>query len=477
MCSLLAYFNCRDLGTTGSFLRSDYSVSCGSVEYNRFFYVALLGVAVVPIGIPLLFCMVIHHRFHPLLRNPSLLLHDNFAVEWRYYEVYDLIRKLLLTSLVVYVAPPDTSSQCLYLLLVDTTALILLAYSRPYANGNDDFLSSSLVTVECISFLLALIILSGIATEENYRTSSLYGTLFILALFALACFVPLTLALKFRAVRTRAQACVDKIFAASRGYGLTLPNLSRVVDSRRRLQDEVEDMRNTLHDIRLSMMDPVDLHDLYGLGSMSDEGSSIDGDGDDMYPPLSVLPRMQRTGVERTGVDCRIECNPLQPSHIHAPMAEGRVETVTNPVLASPQEDRDDRPRNSDWIHPEEAAAGSVALTALKKGTTTSPTSRSNDSMGEGYKDDGQFPSFPVQAHNERPNPPPIPPSPPTSTAAPRSRSAESHSQSPAIPSFPPPPIPSARPSHDSSKFCQQKKHETVDCDSNSEELPDTFQL
>jgi hypothetical protein len=84
-------------------------------------------------------------------------------------------------------------------------ALIILAYSRPYANINDDILSGVFISIECSAFLVALIIISGISDTEGYNTSALYSTIFIVLLMALGCMVPLTLAMKFTFFRTRFQ--------------------------------------------------------------------------------------------------------------------------------------------------------------------------------------------------------------------------------------------------------------------------------
>lgn len=267
---ILSYYNCRDLDSTGVFLRSDYTVSCESLEYQAFFYIAIIGTILVPIGVPVLFSLVVHYRYHPILLNPSLLLHDNFVNEWRYFEAYDLLRKLTLTSLVVYVAPPDTASQCLFLLLVDGTALLLLAYSRPYANGNDDFLSGVLVAVECISFLVATVIVSGIAEQDHYNTITLYNTLFVFILFSMVCIVPWTLGMKFKAISTRIDSLIEKILTKTEDYGLHLPSLTRL-DSRRRMQLEVEEMRETMHDIRHSLSDLAQIELMYRDTDDSDD--------------------------------------------------------------------------------------------------------------------------------------------------------------------------------------------------------------
>jgi hypothetical protein len=273
---ILSFFNCRNLGLTGTYLRADYTVSCESNSYQLFFFVAMFGTLLVPVGVPVLFSFVVHYRKHPLLLNPTLLLHDNFVTEWRYFEAYDLIRKLTLTSLVVYVAPPDTASQCLFLLLVDGTALLLLAYSRPYANSNDDFLSGVLVSIECISFFVATVVVSGIASQDHYNLNSLYNTLFALILFSMACIVPWTLALKFKAVSTRVDRILDLLMQKSEDYGLPLPALTRL-DSRRRMQHEVEEIKETMHDIRSSLSDLAHIELMYRDADEDDDEEDRNG--------------------------------------------------------------------------------------------------------------------------------------------------------------------------------------------------------
>jgi hypothetical protein len=226
---MLSVFNCRDLGVTGTFIRQDYSVSCESSWYEDLVLIAAFGTVLYPVGIPIFFYLVIRLRENPLFSAPSLLLYQNFALEWMYYEVYDLIRKLLLTSVVPFISPPDTPSQCLYLLSVDMIALIVLAYSRPYANEYDDLLSGFLITVECLLFLLALIVVSGISAEDNYNESALYNTAFVMILFTLVCVLPWTLMMKFQYVRDQFQLLGKRLKDAASRFGIFLPDLRRCV--------------------------------------------------------------------------------------------------------------------------------------------------------------------------------------------------------------------------------------------------------
>ena len=139
--NILSVFNCRDLGETGIYLRGDYSVSCDSDNYRSTYYLAIVGVIFIPIGVPIFFAALIYHRDNDWLKQPSFFLYGNFLPKWRYFEVIDLIRKLLLTSIVTYIGEVDSTTQCLFLLVIDTASLVVLAYSKPYQNSRDDFLS------------------------------------------------------------------------------------------------------------------------------------------------------------------------------------------------------------------------------------------------------------------------------------------------------------------------------------------------
>lgn len=234
----LSSFNCRYLGVTGTFLRSDYSVDCHSDVYTTSLYFSAISTVLIPVGIPLLFTLIIKNKSHPYLLVPSRLLYENFELEWEYFDVYDLIRKLMLTSLATFVSHPDSATRCLFLLCVDGTALVVLAYSRPYVHENDDFLSSSFVTVECIAFLVALVMLSNINTDDGWGSLAILNLLFVVTIVALFVFVPCSLAMKFRAINSRVHGALDKVSHTFANAGLQLPDLKRL-SSKYRISKEI----------------------------------------------------------------------------------------------------------------------------------------------------------------------------------------------------------------------------------------------
>jgi hypothetical protein len=64
-------------------------------------------------------------------------------------------------------------------------------------------LSTSLVTIECCAFFLALLIISGISDNESYNKEALFNILMGFILFSLCFLVPFTFLLKYDAFSSK----------------------------------------------------------------------------------------------------------------------------------------------------------------------------------------------------------------------------------------------------------------------------------
>jgi hypothetical protein len=127
---VISLFNCRDFGEAGIFIRRDTALSCESLTYQTYLPFAILGTLLYVVGIPLVFFVAVRNRRHEFWMTPGEFLHFNYTDSFKYYECYDLIRKLALISIVQFVAEPNCSSQALYLFGVDLLALLVLVYAR-----------------------------------------------------------------------------------------------------------------------------------------------------------------------------------------------------------------------------------------------------------------------------------------------------------------------------------------------------------
>ena len=204
-------FQCRDLGSTGNYLRVDYDINCDTSTYQSYSYLAGMGVLMYSFGIPVCFTLCILYRHHPLLVTGSELLYASYKKEYCYYGILQIIMKFLLTSALIFVSEPGQPSMALYLLVVDSFALVLLAFFCPYKSSSDNCLSILLVTAECCVFLVAFIILSGVSESDNYNEPYMYGTLYVIVLVSIFILVPLTFALKFDSCAQSAQSVLDYI--------------------------------------------------------------------------------------------------------------------------------------------------------------------------------------------------------------------------------------------------------------------------
>jgi hypothetical protein len=198
---MIQFLNCRDLGIAGTYLRSDYSVNCDSPHYQFFKIIAIFGILLFPVGIPLLYFFLIRYRRHPLVTDCAQILYGNFDKSWKYFEVYDLIRKLLLTSILLFIGTPDSPSRCLYLLIIDLISLNIISYCQPYFYFYDNFLATTFIIIEIMAFMIGLVITSEIYKSENYNYTAMFTTLIVMILTSVILITPVTFLLKLNIIR------------------------------------------------------------------------------------------------------------------------------------------------------------------------------------------------------------------------------------------------------------------------------------
>lgn len=243
---MMTSFQCRNLGLTGNYLRVDYDINCETAAYASYSYMAGIGVAIYSFGIPVLFSVVILYRHHPLLQA-SELLYSNYKPEYCYYGIFQIIWKFLLTSFLIFVGEPGQPSMALYLLVVDSFALVMLALFCPYKSNSDNCLSMLLVTAECCMFLVAFLILSGVAESDNYDEHYMFSTLYIIIFVSIFFLVPLTFAMKFDSFSRKAQKVLDCLcYIPKKSWDRTVESSQRFSTRKldKELGDEIKDFPN-----------------------------------------------------------------------------------------------------------------------------------------------------------------------------------------------------------------------------------------
>lgn len=208
-------------------------------KYSSFLLVAVINTILYPIGIPVFFYYLIRSRKQTWAAVPSVPLHFNFTRSWAYFEVFELFRKLLLTSVVGFVLP-STASQCLFLFVVDMLALLVLSVCRPYNSDSDDMLSGALITVECTIFLIAFLILSDVYVVDNYDKGAMLNTALVLIIISLCVLVPLNVMTKIPSLDKKLKATVTHFQEIITRWGIALPSI-RGLDARARYTKDIRE--------------------------------------------------------------------------------------------------------------------------------------------------------------------------------------------------------------------------------------------
>src|SRR4051812_3191573 len=98
-------FNCVDVEGT-RYLAADTSILCSGSRYASFVPLGITGIVLYPVAVPLFF-LVLLLRFRHQRRSPAVLpwlgfLFASFSDSMSYFELVDMVEKLLLTSVLVF---------------------------------------------------------------------------------------------------------------------------------------------------------------------------------------------------------------------------------------------------------------------------------------------------------------------------------------------------------------------------------------
>ena len=179
--SIFRLFDCSEVQGEW-YLTADFTVRCFEGEWNTFMGLAVLGILVFTLGIPLgLFVLLRRNRAHLYAEEcPAAELAQHAGVKRRlgavyeayephsyYFDLIDMLRRLLLTGGLIVLG--EASNVQIFLGgMVCACWLLVVVWRRPYGAYWDNALSAVL------SFQLLIIILSGMALEI-YRLTPSYA--------------------------------------------------------------------------------------------------------------------------------------------------------------------------------------------------------------------------------------------------------------------------------------------------------------
>ncbi len=134
----LSFFLCRTVDGT-SYLVADFTLQCGSEEWNKYLPLAIVAVLVYPIGIPCALFIALY-RVRRRLKHPHVqmsygLAYEAYLNEYWWWELIDMTQKLFLTSLLGFF---PASAQCGVGMTVCILYLLALLIADPYVRRIDD---------------------------------------------------------------------------------------------------------------------------------------------------------------------------------------------------------------------------------------------------------------------------------------------------------------------------------------------------
>jgi len=155
---VLESVNCRTLDNGRMYLVADFTIDCHSRYYLHHMPLIVLALAVYPIGIPLMFFLLLKYRrnVHPWDENLSFL-YKAYRRQYWWFEIYELIRKLFLTGLIIFIAA-GTATQVAIACLVCAITMCLHLKLAPYEERGDDILQAfSLAEILLVTYCALLL--------------------------------------------------------------------------------------------------------------------------------------------------------------------------------------------------------------------------------------------------------------------------------------------------------------------------------
>eukprot|EP00624_Nannochloropsis_granulata_P007363 evm.model.NODE_7317_length_6650_cov_13.684361.2 len=140
------------------YLVADFTIDCHSRYYLHHMPLIVLALAVYPIGIPLMFLLLLKYRrnMHPWEENLSFL-YKAYRRQYWWFEIYELVRKLFLTGLIIFIAA-GTATQVAIACLVCAVTMCLHLKLAPYEERGDDILQAfSLAEILLVTYCALLL--------------------------------------------------------------------------------------------------------------------------------------------------------------------------------------------------------------------------------------------------------------------------------------------------------------------------------
>jgi hypothetical protein len=208
-------------GLGGSYLRADYSISCGTRAHTLYRVYAAFMVALYPLGIPAVYAYLLwSHKellnataastgsssgsFSSTLRrrnehislNTSQFLWQAYRPGMYYWELVECARRLLLTGAIVFIYP-NTATQAAVACVLSVLSLGVVLRFRPHCDTVSEHLYVTGSAIIFLSIFLALLIKANV-NEADTRSQGIYSAVLVVMNIALLAVAVLQIALAGR---------------------------------------------------------------------------------------------------------------------------------------------------------------------------------------------------------------------------------------------------------------------------------------
>jgi predicted outer membrane repeat protein len=175
---------------TAQYLRADYSIRCDSSTHTAYQIYAGVMILVYPLGIPLLFSYLLYRHRAKLssaydasartlsrdrdvsLRSTSFLW-TPYRSGMYYWEVIECVRRILLTGMIVFIAP-GTAAQAAVACILALFSIVAVLYFRPHKDQLDAHIYLAGTLIIFFSMFLSLAIKVNLSTE-THSSQKIFG--------------------------------------------------------------------------------------------------------------------------------------------------------------------------------------------------------------------------------------------------------------------------------------------------------------
>lgn len=140
--TLFQMFSCETLEDGREFLRADYSIQCTSDKHKALQGYSVFMLIMYVIGIPAAYSVIIYkNRLSFDDDNVASSLWNSYRPGARYFEIIELLRRVMMTGVIVFIYP-DSAPQVAVTLIFAVVFIVISMTINPYAEKSSNVLST-----------------------------------------------------------------------------------------------------------------------------------------------------------------------------------------------------------------------------------------------------------------------------------------------------------------------------------------------